>query len=200
VSGVSDRVAAELVTKVLSDEGTPPDWEQQSAATALLARALNAPQGLKLDCQLTLKQPVVAIGAPVQAYLPRTAHLLHTELTIPDHAGVANALGAVVGGVVQQIRVLIHPLDEDSAQFRVHLPDGVHDFGTLEESVAYAERVVPGRLEELARQAGAAQAEIKMVREDRTAPVKGNLVNDIYLSTVLTFTAVGRPSLAHGSD
>lgn len=199
VSGVSDRVATELVTKVLSDEGTPPDWEQQPAATALLARALDGSQNLKLDCQLTLKQPVVAIGAPVEAYLPRTSQQLHTELIIPEHAGVANALGAVVGGVVQQMRVLIHPLDEDDAPFRVHLADGVHDFATLEESVAYAKRVVPRQLEIVARQAGADQVEVKMARVDRTAPVKGNWGSEIYLSTVLTFTAVGRPSLARGS-
>lgn len=196
VSAVSDRAATELVTKVLSDEGTPPDWEQQPAAAALLARALDGSQGLRLDCQLTLRQPVIAIGAPVQAYMPAMARKLGTKLIIPEHAAVANALGAVVGGVVQQIRVLIHPMDEDDAQFRVHLPGSVQDFPSLEESVTFAETTVPRHLEVMARQAGADQVEVKLVREDRTAPVKGNLGNDIYLSTVLTFTAVGRPSLA----
>ena len=32
VSGVSDRVATELVSKVLSDEGTLPDWKQGPCA------------------------------------------------------------------------------------------------------------------------------------------------------------------------
>lgn len=196
VSGVSDRVATELVSKVLNDEGTLPDWEQEPVATSLLYRALNASQSLKLDCRLTLKQPVVAIGAPVEAYMPRTSQQLHTELIIPHHAGVANALGAVVGGVVQQMRVLIHPLDEDGSLFRVHLPAGVRDLSTLEESVAFAQKVVPAHLETLARQAGAAQVEVRMTREDRTAPVKGGWGSDIFLSSELTFTAVGRPSLA----
>jgi N-methylhydantoinase A/oxoprolinase/acetone carboxylase beta subunit len=196
IAAVSDRAATELVTKVLSDEGTPPDWEQQPAAAALLARALDGSHGLRLDCQLTLRQPVIAIGAPVQAYMPRLAEKLGTELIIPEHAGVANALGAVVGGVVQQIRVLIHPMEEDDAFFRVHLPDSVRDFPSLTECVTFAETTVPHHLEEIARQAGADQVEVKLAREDRTAPVKGNLGNDIYLSTMLTFTAVGRPSLA----
>jgi N-methylhydantoinase A/oxoprolinase/acetone carboxylase beta subunit len=195
VSGVSDRVATELVSKVLSDEGVLPDWEAEPAATALLSRALNASRDGKLDCQLTLQQPVIAIGAPVEAYLPRTAQQLHTDLVIPTHAGVANALGAVAGGVVQQLRVLIHPLEEEESRFRVHLSDGVHDFGTLTESVAYAQKIVPGRLEQLAHQAGAAQVEVKMTRQDRTAPVKGGWGSEIYLSTELIFTAVGRPSL-----
>jgi len=195
ISGVSDRVATELVSKVLSDEGALPDWKGEPAAKALLSRALNTSQDGRLDCQLTLQQPVIAIGAPVEAYLPRTADQLHTELVIPEHAGVANALGAVAGGVVQQMRVLIHPLEEEESRFRVHLSDGVHDFGTLTESVAYAQEIVPGQLEKLAHRAGAAQVEVKMTRHDRTAPVKGGWGNEIYLSTELTFTAVGRPSL-----
>jgi N-methylhydantoinase A/oxoprolinase/acetone carboxylase beta subunit len=196
VEGVSNRVATELVSKVLIDEGTPPVWEQQPAAATLLTRALNNPLSSRLDCALTLKQPVIAIGAPVEAYVPRTAQQLHTELVIPENAAVANALGAVVGGVVQQVRVLIHPLDEEASQYRVHLPDGVKDFATLEESVAFAQATVPEGLKAKALQAGAAQVELKIVRTDRTAPVKGNWGTEIHLDTELTFTAVGRPSLA----
>jgi N-methylhydantoinase A/oxoprolinase/acetone carboxylase beta subunit len=196
VSGVSNRVATELVSKVLSDEGTSPDWIGEPTATALLSRALNGSHDLKLDCQLTLKQPVIAIGAPVGAYLPRSSELLHTDLVIPNHAGVANALGAVAGGVVQQMRVLIHLLEEEALLYRVHMSDGIRDFATLEESVAYAQNVVPEQLRSLAQKAGAEQVEVKVVREDRTAPVKGGWGSEIYLGTELVFTAVGRPSLA----
>jgi len=196
VEGVSDRVATELVSKVLSDEAALPDWASEPTARALLSRALNGAMESGLDCRLTLKRPVVAIGAPVAAYMPRTAEQLHTELVIPEHAGVANALGAVAGGVVLRMRVLIHPLEEDSSRFRVHLPDGVRDFDTLTEAVAHAQTVAPPKLETLARQAGADQVEIKLARQDRTAPVKGGWGSEIYLDTELVFTAVGRPSLA----
>ncbi len=197
VAGVSDRVAMELVSKVLSDEEALPDWKREPTAKALLSRALSASPGSSLDCQLTLKQPIVAIGAPVEAYVPRTAGQLHTELIIPQHAGVANALGAVVGGVVQQTRVLIQPLDGvEKTVFRVHLPDGVRDFGSLAESVAHAQEVVPRRLENQARQVGADQVAVHVARVDKTAPVRGGWGKHIYICTELTFTAVGRPSLA----
>jgi len=196
---VSNQVATQLVSKVLSDEVTLPNWEQEPTASALLARALNGSQGLSLDCQLTLKQPIVAIGAPVEAYMPRAARQLQTELVIPDHAEVANALGAVAGGVVQQTRVLIQPLEGERTSFRAHLPDGVYDFDTLPESVAYAQRVVPGQLEALTRRAGADQVEVHTVRVDRDVPVAVGWGQRIYLGTELTFTAVGRPSLARGT-
>ena len=103
---MSDRVATELVSKALGDEGTPPDWEKDTAAATLLARALNGARDAALDCRLSLRQPLVAIGAPVEAYLPRTARQLHTELIIPEHAGVANALEDYFG---EPLRDLLRP-------------------------------------------------------------------------------------------
>jgi N-methylhydantoinase A/oxoprolinase/acetone carboxylase beta subunit len=194
ISGVPARVTQELVTKVLRDEGVRPDWDEPAAA-ALLARALQAVPDSELSCRLTLQRPVVAIGAPVEAYFPRVGRLLNTEIIIPPHAEVANAVGAVVGGVMQRLRVTIHPIDEP-AGFRVHLYDGVHDFSTLAGAVGYAERAVPPHLEALAREAGASQVEVQMVRRDLSAPIRGGWAEEIFLESELTFTAVGRPAIA----
>jgi N-methylhydantoinase A/oxoprolinase/acetone carboxylase beta subunit len=198
VSGVSDRVTTALVSKVLNDEVALPEWEHEPVAAALLTRALGNVAGSDLGCELRLNKPVVAIGAPVGAYLPRVADQLHTELVIPAHADVANAVGAVAGSVVQQIEATIRPLSGDH-RVRLHLPDVVLDFATVEESVAYAERVVPCQLEALARQAGADQIEVRTARVDQNVPTKGGGNECVYLGTELTFTAVGRPSLAQSA-
>jgi len=195
VRGVGNRVATELVSKVLEDEANPPHWEREPTAAALLERALSGPEDGDLGCELTLRRPLVAIGAPVEAYMPRVAERLHTELIIPPHAGVANAVGAVSGGVIQRLRVLISPVTGGD-QFRLHLPDGVHDFADLEQAVGYAQRVMSVHVEALARQAGAGQVEIRMTRTDRQAKVGTGWGQEVYLGTELTFTAVGRPSPA----
>jgi N-methylhydantoinase A/oxoprolinase/acetone carboxylase beta subunit len=213
VAGVSQRAAKALVTKALHDEGdlpgSTPRWDQEPTASLLLERALdgdrvaNPSADLDLDFSLTLRRPVVAIGAPVEAYMPRVAERLHTQLLIPPHAEVANAVGAVAGGVVQRQRVLITPLEADMGSsgwggsgVRVHLPEGPRDFGDLEQAVAYASQVMRGWMEDLARQAGAAQVEVQMVREDRDVMVKAGWGDRLYLGTDLTFTAAGRPSPA----
>lgn len=193
IAGVSDRVATELIGKVLGDEVALPDWEREPSAAALLARALGSAPDSDLSCRLKLRQPIVAVGAPVEAYLPRSARQLHTELVIPRHAEVANAVGAVAGSVVQQLRVALRPLDTNQ-HIRLHLPGGVRDFATVEEGVAYAQRVVPPQLRALARQAGAGQIEMRMTRVDKNVPVASGWGQHIYLGTELTFTAVGRPS------
>jgi len=203
VADVSNRATKELVSKVLSDEatthrsglGTLPDWEREPSAAELLARAMGIVSDSDLDCQLKLRQPVVAVGAPVEAYMPAVAQQLHTELVIPRHTEVANAVGAVVGGVMQELQVIVRPLDADR-YFRLHLSDGVRDFFSLEESVAYARQVVSAQMEALARQAGAEQVEVQIARVDRYVPVAAGWEQHIYLGTELTFTAVGRPSPA----
>jgi len=51
ISGVSDRIALELVTKVLGKERAPPNWERESAAFALLTRGK---KNFKDCCKKTL--------------------------------------------------------------------------------------------------------------------------------------------------
>lgn len=197
VEGVSDRAAMALVSKVLADEARLPAWEAEPTAALLLERALRGGHEEGLACALTLRHPVVAIGAPVVAYMPRVAGQLHTRLIIPPHAEVANAVGAVAGGVVLRHRVLITPL-EGGVAVRLHLPEEVRDLNDVEEAVACAREQVPPWLAARARQAGAAQVEIEMVREDREVPIKTGWGDRLYLGTELTFIAAGRPRKGGG--
>lgn len=195
VAAVSNKASTEVVTKALRDEGVSPRWEEDPAAAALLGWALERDRNRELVCQLTLNRPIVAIGAPVEAYFPLVAEQLHTEVIIPHHAAVANAIGAVVGSVIQQVCVEIHPLDGESS-YRAHLPDGIHDFGTLDGAVQYAQHAVTLCLDDRAKEAGAENTDITMERHDHSAPVKAGWGQDLFLRTELHFTAIGRPSLA----
>jgi N-methylhydantoinase A/oxoprolinase/acetone carboxylase beta subunit len=192
---VSNQVVKELVSKILEEEAGPPEWEKEPTAAWLMGRALDKEHDGDLGCKLELKRPLVALGAPVKAYMPRAAERLHTKLLIPPNAEVANAVGAVAGGVIQHVRVLISPLNS-AGQFRLHLPDGVRDFGDLEEAVLYANQAMSPYAEALAHQAGAGQVEVKMVRKDRRVKLNLGCADEIYLYTEIVFTAVGRPSVA----
>ncbi|HSJ56549.1 MAG TPA: hydantoinase/oxoprolinase family protein [Anaerolineae bacterium] len=199
VEGVSHRAARALVTKAIGDEAHVPAWDEEPTAALLLGRALDGDQASDVAIQFTLRRPVVAIGAPVQAYLPRVAEKLHTRLLIPAHAEVANAIGAVVGNVVQRRQVVVTPLEPSQAAghgVRVHLPEGVHDFADVETAVAYAESVMVPWMEDLAREAGADQVEVQVARRDHEVAVKSGWGDRLYLGSELTFTAAGRPSPA----
>jgi N-methylhydantoinase A/oxoprolinase/acetone carboxylase beta subunit len=146
-----------------------------------------------LGVTLKLNQPLVAIGAPAHTYFPDVARSLQTRLVVPDHAEVANAVGAVVGSIMQTVRVLITP-QENGEVFRVHCEDGVHDFGDLEEAADFALQAARQRAGQLAQKAGAVSVIASAERKDQNALVAGQ---QLFIQSVVTATATGRPHLAH---
>ena len=192
ILSMSKKLAAAVITKALQDEGASARWEKEPSARVLLERALEDVHDKQIDCQITLQRPIVALGAPVKSYMPAAAEKLNTGLIIPQHAEVANAIGAVSGGVIQRHKLLIRP-HKAGLKFRLHLTEGYKDFADLESAVQHAGEYMLPRAKKLAQQAGADQVEIKMDRKDKTAKVKGPQV--VYLGTELIFTALGRPRI-----
>jgi N-methylhydantoinase A/oxoprolinase/acetone carboxylase beta subunit len=195
IEGLADRIASELVSKVLADEVGPATIEHEPFAKALIKRAFDGFNGGDLDCRLSLRRPLVAIGAPVGAYMPGVGQRLNTEVLIPAHAEVANAVGAVSGSVVKRAQALIQPLGEGD-QLRVYLPDGVKDFSGIDEAIQYVRKVMIPYVEGLVSQAGGEQIETHVSRQDFWVPVRGVPGEKLYMGSELTFGAVGRPSPA----
>src|ERR1700691_124174 len=88
---------------------------------------------------LGLGRPIVAIGAPVQAYYPDVARRLGAALSIPEHASVCNAVGAVAGVVSQTVEVLVN--QPTFQVFRVHDPAGSQDYSEPAPALEHAQRV-----------------------------------------------------------
>ena len=61
------------------------------------------------DFDIKLNLPVIAVGAPVQAYYPEVMKRLDSELVIPKNSHVANAVGAITGQIIEQVELLIRP-------------------------------------------------------------------------------------------
>ncbi|HJP33565.1 MAG TPA: hydantoinase/oxoprolinase family protein [Candidatus Latescibacteria bacterium] len=193
VDGVSRRIAVEVAAKALSDEGTEPGWEQDAGAEALIARAFGEHEGSDLSTRFELRRPLVLVGAPVEAYGPGAAERLHTELVVPTHASVANAVGAVAGGVVQHLRVQVRPTERDGI-FHVLLPDGIVAVRSLEAGVRIAHERATAYLRDLVHRAGADGVDVGVARNDLTAPIRGES-GVALVETELVFTAVGKPLL-----
>lgn len=75
-----------------------------------------------------LNYPIVAIGAPVKSYLPAVGQLLNSEVIIPEHSEVANAVGAAVGKVSERVTAIIKP------GFKVHAPWGCETYMEIEDA------------------------------------------------------------------
>lgn len=191
LSLTSERVASEIISKLLRDEGC--DGPRDALDAHLIGSALRPSPRANLRCTLSLRPCVVAIGAPVRTYLPRVSRLLHSELRIPAHSEVANAVGAVVGSVVCRVHILIVPREDG---FRVHLPDRIRDFLDLAVALAYAERCGRELAVERAVGAGAEDVQVGVERRDTSAPVYSRQGEEVYVRTLLEVTGTGRPRVA----
>ena len=181
-----------VIASALAKEGSPEMREQDEVGRMLIERALGAEGGGSFSVAVKMHHPLIGIGAPAAAYLPALARQLHTEIHIPEHAEVANAIGAVAGGIVQTVTVLIRPISGEEA-FRVHLPFGVRDMYDLEEAIAYAK----GNARRLARQHAlrAGASSIKVHTGHRVLTARAVASGAVFIEATVTATAVGRPRL-----
>ena len=141
--------------------------------------------------EVGLRRPLVALGAPASSYFPQVAERLDTELHVPEHAEVANAVGAVATGVMQQARILISSPSQGC--YRVHSELGLEDFSRYTDSEARARTVAKELAAERARVAGAEHVQVDTEQRDLRAPGPGG--QEVFVETVITATAVGRPRL-----
>ena len=161
---LADMIQRELIlpialtpTDILHAQGTLSLWDAAAARAGVelyakklsldthsfLERATEAIFGkLCLCCaactsQLTdLPSPakIVAIGAPVAAWLPGVCDRLGVKLQIPAHAEVASAIGAAVGEVRVFSKALIRP-NKETRQCSVYASDGVHTFADMDTAL-----------------------------------------------------------------
>ena len=203
---VFDQVVFQLgeavVMAALAQQGIPEADQQSWLQQLFLAGALGKESARTgwLEARLKLLRPLVAVGAPAATYFPPLAERLQTRLIVPEHAGVANAIGAVVGSVTQQARALVRPLGvaelplRADEPFRLHLPDGVVDVIGLEAAIQRAEVEVRRAALELARRAGAGEIQVQVNRKDSIA--RGRDGKQVFLDSEIIAIAAGRPRLA----
>lgn len=198
---VTEQACRAIVSAALAEGHQLNINGEDSLGRFLLDQALTNKdnQDALMDVNFTLRRPLVAIGAPVHTYFPAVAEKLRTRLIIPDHAEVANAIGAVAGSVTQVVRIWIKPLT--SEKIRVYLPIGIQDFKNVEDAVDFASEAARNLAEEHARRAGAFTVQTKISRLDKIVDSQ-NASQDggFFLGTEIKATAIGRPRLAENKN
>ncbi len=147
---------------------------------------------------LGLTRPLIAIGAPVGAYYPEVARRLSAPLSIPKHAAVCNAVGAVAGMVSETVEILVN--QPAFRVFRVHDPSGSRDYPESKSAIEHAQRVSRELALAAARRAGASDPHVETSVTERLAHSEAGGVEDDFLAeAVARSTASGRPQLARSA-
>ncbi|NEX46859.1 hydantoinase/oxoprolinase N-terminal domain-containing protein [Pseudotabrizicola algicola] len=154
-------------------------------------------QGHRGVVQLTarLAVPVIGLGASAPAYYGAVGEVLGCQMILPEHAGVANAIGAVVGQVSQRATGTLTSPSE--GRFAAHLPGGIQVFADQDAALDALTDALTREATDRALRAGAVDLHLTTTRDIREAEVEGRRM---FIEAVVSVTAAGRPRVAHARD
>ncbi len=168
--------------------GQPPEG---LARHPLTRAGLDGHRGV-VEVSVRLGVPVIGLGASAPSYYGAVGERLGARMILPEHAGVANAIGAVVGQVAQRATGLVTSPGE--GRFTAHLPEGLTVFSDRDTALAALEAALVADATLRARTAGAADVTVTVTRDIREAEVEGRAM---FIEATLSATASGRPRVAH---
>ncbi|WP_113911629.1 hydantoinase/oxoprolinase N-terminal domain-containing protein [Roseovarius dicentrarchi] len=192
---IVDQLTNQTVLAML-ETGFAEEAEQFGLPADVLARHVLTQRGLDghkglLRFETGLNVPVVGLGASAGCYYPAVGIRLGCAMILPEHADVANAIGAVVGRVtIRRSGTVTCPVE---GVYRVHLATGPVDYtedATALDALQFALEQ-DARAEAVA--AGAEDIHITATRDLRTAQAEAR---QVFLEGEITVEASGRPRIA----
>ena len=189
MEAIVDKLSLAILQSLSNYENSGLQLQDEPGAMYFIRKILRPKDEGAFNCNLHFKFPVVAIGAPVRAYLPQVAKKLNLNLIIPESAEVANAIGAASGEIVEVVKVLIK--ENSISQYSVYAPKEKREFDNLKEAKEYALAEASHYAALRAEKAGADSCELSVNQEDIEAMTPTG--ESIYVETKIEVTAVGRP-------
>ena len=145
-----------------------------------------------VEVAVRLGVPVIGLGASAPSYYGAVGDRLHCPMILPEHAGVANAIGAVAGQVSQRATGTVSSPAE--GRFVAHLAEGLQSFASSEAALAALETALIAEASQRARQAGAVDLRVTVDRDVKEVEIEGR---QMFIEAKVTATASGRPRVAH---
>ena len=192
---VRREVTRQLVAKILFAETRIGLEDKSTPGAAILDNIMSEDEGRSVAFGVRLRRPIIGIGAPVGTMLPAAAELLGTRPVVPEHAEVANAVGAITGNVLVGVEILIRP-SEGGAGYELYSPLERRHFSALHEARVYAREQALDLVETMARNAGTEHFDIEVSDKDQTSVLGGGYEGLVFLETRVRAVATGKPGLA----
>ena len=197
--GIVDQLTAQTVDCLLEaafgeDAAFAGENVDGLARHVLVKAGLSGHKGV-VDLTMRLGVPVIGLGASAPSYYGAVGERLGCKMILPDYAGVANAIGAVVGQVSQRATGLVTSPTE--GRFVAHFTSGLVKYTDRDAALVAMEAALIAEATTRARAAGAEDLRIATTRDIREATVEGRAM---FIEATLTATASGRPRVAHSSN
>jgi N-methylhydantoinase A/oxoprolinase/acetone carboxylase beta subunit len=185
--------SAQSLLEAAFDEDDGFDGDSEVLARhPLMTAGLAQHRGI-VEISARLGVPVIGLGASAPSYYGAVGARLGCEMILPEHAGVANAIGAVVGQVSQRVTGMVSSPSE--GRFVAHIATGPQTFTSSDAAMAALEAALRSEAETRAKAAGAEDLRVTVARDLREADIEGR---KMFIEGSITVTAAGRPRVAHG--
>jgi len=184
---INTKMAMTCVQSAADFEGEDFDFASNPEAMYLIERAFGNKKSDVVKPVINLQKPMVAIGAPAKAWVTEAGKLLNADVKVPEDADVANAYGAAVGLVTQNVEILISLTDDG---YQLNGLGGRDLYATKDEAVFYA--IHEGRkfIEHTLMDAGCNKWVIEEEHEDIMVEIREN-EGKTYMGTKIFITGTG---------
>jgi len=138
-----------------------------------------------------ISKKIIGLGASAPTYYPAVGAELNCEVILPEYAGVANAIGAVVGKIVMRESGVISSPSE--GKYLVHLDGKPVNFTSEAEALKVLEEKLTEKSIQKAKEAGAVNVTVNIDREIKTANIENRAV---FVEANVLVEASGRPRIS----
>ena len=138
-----------------------------------------------------ISKKIIGLGASAPTYYPAVGTELNCEVILPEYAGVANAIGAVVGKIVMRESGVISSPSE--GKYLVHLDGKPVNFTSEAEALKVLEEKLTEKSIQKAKEAGAENVTVNIDREIKTANIENRTV---FVEANVLVEASGRPRIS----
>lgn len=184
---LTENLCLAILQSTLAFEGTREASERDLRSNSLLNKLLSPKDTAILNISPSLKIPIIGIGAPTAAYLPKVAEKLNAELLIPQDSDVANAVGAVTGKILEKIAITIKPFEDG---YFLYSQWERKKFSNLDEAKKYALELGEKQAILIAENTKTWDYQILKSCHDHCA----NGGTGIHLETIAEIKIIGRPN------
>lgn len=188
IDQLTEQTAEVLLEAAFSDEGF--DGRARDLARHILVKkGMSHHRGVvSLDVGLNL--PVVGLGASAHAYYDAVGDRVNAQMILPQHGGVANAIGAVVGQITMRELGLIEGAGDGA--WRVFGDDGPVVYNDQEEAYQTLRNALGSQAIIAAKQAGAADIQVRFEEDVQEATIEGR---SVFVKGSVLAIASGRPRI-----
>ena len=184
------QLTLELLKRQL-DEEVDPEALHTCPVCKVLIKNLIGQENPHYGVSITLKRPVIGIGAPIGYFLPKAVQPLGGRAILPDDADVANAIGAITSNVVIKKQLRIIPGDQGG--FRVEGVAGTHQFREFDDADEFARKELVKTVRERALAAGTSCQNVKLKIQDQLP--KTTTGDSIFMGRIFYASLTGRPDI-----